>query len=616
MNRITSLLLLLTIAIVFSVSMSSCEKESLENNSQKTTTTSISQEGMMVLGNKLDNPYTLENMQSALDLLQQENGFPSITLQASHYYVRFLPKTLEEYNLIHDESVGLILFDHPLDYEIIVEGNYYQDPEFIGKDYTWQYTVVPVDFNFPNGVFYEIIDNAFIPDESNMWNTENGLDNGQLELLIEKAHLITNNSEEEGGQKTTASWWTPTATIIALDNTGLQLLPTSNSTPHTLAPNGYTYVEGIKVTAYHFFKLSKGFTNNVGFATMNKNYKYKVRYRLIFKTDRFRIAYILPFIQQKMVGPKKRGHWNPFINWINSELDIKSTMMFMAAYDFIHRPQIRFPINNPYSGSTLFPTTLVIDNGLEDAASHAILGAFNIVWRYTEGENTTSRVYRTTIHELGHLAHKMAVPFRYDDFILNWLINESKQALGESWAEGVEWYIADQKYVYTNLSYGQRTRIHNPNTGDVETYTQLVRDLIDTFNENFIIWNSQLTEIQLPYKSYYIIEKGKLFYSPGPGGTCPVPGSQLVGTKCYLEDLPPMYDFEIWNTSTGHQHIQFTVPDPNSDLPFDPVSGYSMAEIQQALHQSRDWHEWRQNLEQISNNPDNPKLLQFFNQWF
>ncbi|MDE6508516.1 MAG: hypothetical protein K2L04_08660 [Alistipes sp.] len=109
-----------------------------------------------------DNPYSLLNVQNAMDKVCQEEGKPLVTLQPTHYYVRFLPKDSTEYNRLLD-STNLILFCYPLDRELTDE-----DVDFFEKDtvdtygYPWMYTKVPTDYVFPEDILHEILDEVVI----------------------------------------------------------------------------------------------------------------------------------------------------------------------------------------------------------------------------------------------------------------------------------------------------------------------------------------------------------------------------------------------------------------------------------------------------------------------
>ena len=79
----------------------------------------------IVLGEKLEDPYAIQNITKALArLYPTKAGREDLT--PTDLYVRFLPTTDEEVETL--VSLGLHLTDHPLDYRIVVEGDWYHDP--------------------------------------------------------------------------------------------------------------------------------------------------------------------------------------------------------------------------------------------------------------------------------------------------------------------------------------------------------------------------------------------------------------------------------------------------------------------------------------------------------
>ena len=115
--------------------------------------------GMMVLGRQLEDPYSVRNITKALESLYPTKA-GSVDVSETDLYVRFLPKSQEEYDYLL--TLGVEMLDHPLDYEIVREGDYYHDPEIPEGDITWQYAVVRPDFEFPEGVMYEVLDHCHI----------------------------------------------------------------------------------------------------------------------------------------------------------------------------------------------------------------------------------------------------------------------------------------------------------------------------------------------------------------------------------------------------------------------------------------------------------------------
>ena len=116
-----------------------------------------------ILGEKLNNPYSLSNMSSSLTSLSSTRSeFAGASIKANALYVRFLPQNMEDVAYLENQR-SLTLFDHPLDYELEVIGDYYQDPEIPEGQITWLYTTVGVDFQFPGHIRYEILEPVYIP---------------------------------------------------------------------------------------------------------------------------------------------------------------------------------------------------------------------------------------------------------------------------------------------------------------------------------------------------------------------------------------------------------------------------------------------------------------------
>ena len=115
--------------------------------------------GMIELGEKLEDPYTVENVQKAVRSLYPTKA-DRVDIRPTDLYVRFLPATDGDLAVL--EGLGLYLMDHPMDYRIAREGDYYHDPAVADESITWQYAVVPRDFDFPSGVRYEVLDRCYI----------------------------------------------------------------------------------------------------------------------------------------------------------------------------------------------------------------------------------------------------------------------------------------------------------------------------------------------------------------------------------------------------------------------------------------------------------------------
>lgn len=134
----------------------------------------------IVLGAKIpENPYTVSNMQTAATLVAQEEGNDhgdifladnfvrrrtAVTnIAATHKYVKITPRSdadVEYLQGLDDNSNDeIVLHDHPLDYEVLTEGNYYVQVDYDSvSDLSPVYVVLPVNYNLRSGIVYTVLD--------------------------------------------------------------------------------------------------------------------------------------------------------------------------------------------------------------------------------------------------------------------------------------------------------------------------------------------------------------------------------------------------------------------------------------------------------------------------
>lgn len=131
-----------------------------------------------ILGNQLQgNPYSVSVMQQAsINLYGNSSG-----IAVNKLYVRFKPANDDQ--LFTLEALDLDLFDHPLDYEVLHQGDYYPQPGIGPDEIPWLYGIVDVGFQPPAGIQYEILQNVHIPDKD-IW-------------LEQEAFRITGNTMDD-----------------------------------------------------------------------------------------------------------------------------------------------------------------------------------------------------------------------------------------------------------------------------------------------------------------------------------------------------------------------------------------------------------------------------------
>ena len=220
---------------------------------------------MIVLGGKLDDPYTVSNVETALSSL-----YPSKAgrqgLKPTDIYVRFLPKDEAEYDSLVE--AGMHLTDHPLDYEILREGDYYHDPELDEDEITWQYAVLRADTEIPKGIRCEVLDECYIAD-NDVATRADGIDWAAVER---EAFRITGNAgmlepAVRGGTGSAC----PSGRLCIVDPR------------HGSAEEG---IAGVKVSCNTFVKFAHAYTDQEGYYSMSREFSSELRYRIVFQNEK------------------------------------------------------------------------------------------------------------------------------------------------------------------------------------------------------------------------------------------------------------------------------------------------------------------------------------------
>ncbi len=153
-----------------------------------------------ILGEKLNNPYSLENMQNAYDELHSGAISKSGTiLEPTHLYLRFNPQSQEELDKLEADT-NLLVFGFPIDRDIVAEGDIYNDPLVEGNNY--QYATVEVGYPIPD-VEYTVEQELYNLDEVSNKSLSKSA-NADWELLKQKSFELTGNEIEV--QEFSKSW--------------------------------------------------------------------------------------------------------------------------------------------------------------------------------------------------------------------------------------------------------------------------------------------------------------------------------------------------------------------------------------------------------------------------
>lgn len=229
-----------------------------------------------LLGNQLQgNPYSVSVMQQAsINLYGNSSG-----IAVNKLYVRFKPANDDQ--LFTLEALDLDLFDHPLDYEVLHQGDYYPQPGIGPDEIPWLYGIVDVGFQPPAGIQYEILQNVHIPDKD-IWLeqeafriTGNTMDDS-CGIIVNRLPLPCDDPcnpgpgcplpspECGGGGDVPPDPRVPTGKLYVWDNR----LDNGTGGQGTIVP-----VRRIRVIARNFLKTERVYTNDAGAFAFTKKFK-------------------------------------------------------------------------------------------------------------------------------------------------------------------------------------------------------------------------------------------------------------------------------------------------------------------------------------------------------
>ncbi|SNR14605.1 T9SS type A sorting domain-containing protein [Tenacibaculum jejuense] len=434
----------------------------------------------IVLGKKLVNAYSVENMQKAFNSLskQKKTKSPLTYISANHLYVRFLPKDNKELHELMNVSI-LELFDHPLDYEIEQEGNYYHDPSIPDDRPTWYYTVIKIEDIIPEAIqhiTYQVLEELFLPpDNSSAVNFYTDLE--------EKSLILTKNSVTA----TRSPKYRPSGQILVSN-------PISGSIYRE--NERYDGVPNVVGRVRKWFKISKGITDNDGYFQVSKKFRGKVNFGVIYKNQH---ASILPgpfsplylyYGGAFLDGPRREGHWEYRSHRGTSSYKWGAIMRGVHDYHYTYAPNLDIlpppnklriaAFNFPFIERPFAPMFHQQDN---QSFGFAIPGDFSDI--YIDQQNKPyHNIYDIVIHELGHAAHWRWVgnwAYLFLELTDSTRYKQSRMAT-EAWADGIADYASKFKF---NLHSVHPYACNDLDERIDDLYPKfIVRDLMDNKQSN------------------------------------------------------------------------------------------------------------------------------------
>lgn len=390
----------------------------------------------IVLGDRLENPYKTENITKALQSLYPTKA-DRIDVKTTDLYVRFLPADENEFRQL--EGLGLHLTDHPLDYSIKVDGDWYHDPSVPQGDVTWQYAVVAHDFDFPD-IPYEIIDECYIS-ENDPATRSDGIDWSAVER---EAYVLTGNEA---------------MLAPALTKAGGKVVPSGRITiVDPDADGGKPFgVAGVRISCNSFVKFDHAYTDRDGYYNMEKEYASDLRYRMVFQNEKgFSLGFNMVLVPASVstLGKSTPEGVNMTVTSDSDDRLFKRCVVNNAAYDYYSRCAVE-DLNLKLPPSDL---RIWLFNSMEASSAvmlhhGAVIGSELIskfmgkvisVVKYfmpditigTKELNDYAGIYSTVCHELAHASHYSKVGNEYWNNYICYVIQSFIRTGGMTYGDG------------------------------------------------------------------------------------------------------------------------------------------------------------------------------------
>jgi hypothetical protein len=539
---------LLFIAMSTLLLNSSCQKSDIEPMQWD-------DEGLITLGKKLENPYTVQNMRQAYSNLKSTKlSVPDYEISTTHYYVRFLPDKENELTINALDSL-VFLSEMPLDYEFDGDGYYFHDPSLPYEGPTWLYGVIEKNDEIPD-IPYQILAELFLTPTSE--NLQKNFDDKWVEFFDELEHealRITDNLENDDEVKSSKNdSWTPKGRITAWDDIA----------------NDYIGIEHVRVRVRRWFRTLNAITDAEGYYQCTESFKRPAKYKIVWKRHNFSIvtnntrindiddmysndismsprppeaestlAQIVVYSiaatgckRMQYIGPKKIGDWNVRIPK-GTPYHLHAITFKAAAFYYygdiggLSRP----PLNDDIGTQLKINVNFETDKSFSRHAAHKprARSFLDPAWiSINDNRIYTDELFGMVIRQLAHASLFFKNKSAY---------NNGDDELIYSWPMGVDYYLTKKSYPRYKLAYSR-----GDNAGIVE-------DLMDDFSIKYC-------DFQDFYQNF----------------------------------IPVEY--------------------------FDSVSGYTITQIESALSGAKTVDDWKNNLKNMFNNETENNLDEAFDFWF
>lgn len=491
-------------------------------------------------------PFTVTNMQKAyLSLVSnptvpnREQLSPKLAIQPTHFYCVFTPPDSQSVDALFADPL-LDVTEEPLShkddtFEPLLPDNGVsifddKDDNYFNSEDMVYYATVPVGYKLPN-VPYTILEYFYFPPED-LTEGDKGPTSSILalhstsimEMLEMESMKLTYNLEEEdmlglefiGTQNNNISL---TQAVNSGLNTGELHIDYSNFVAASssqrrrrwTAEGTLTFEEDVfsgpervqplmgalvKVRKWGFLVIGQGYTNRDGYYYAGRPRTKYVKYSVYFENrdEEFSVRAGSRFVQAKHRDRQryKRQGYNKY--FASGDRKHFHAMICNAAFDYMNRAVSHYQLFDPKDGRDVIPLVAKFTRDVSSQfTGDALVAPYIRISRIRQGSYRGSDgVYATTVHELTHAGH-----YEHDTgfFISLHSGFKDRKVMRESWAEGVETKLTNDRYLAINSAYLATNRTHSSDViwndwrqrtlaNDMGKYTPLVIDLMDDIDQS------------------------------------------------------------------------------------------------------------------------------------
>ncbi|GAB2653341.1 hypothetical protein GCM10027036_03290 [Flavihumibacter cheonanensis] len=243
-----------------------------------------------ILGSKLlGAPYSLVKMKQAYVNLTGS----SIGVVENQKYIRFKPTNNNQ--LAQLEDMDIDLFDYPLDYELIQEGDYYDDGVTPIEQIPWLYAVVDMNFVAPSGITTEVLQTLHVPNDYRIENeafriTGNyvdtaGCSSGSSSAIMESmssssCDCSSRPSALECDCRVVCGF---SPCLTPLPPVPVIRIPAGKITVNDDVLQADVGIKKVRLVARRFLKIERTYTDNIGNYYFTKSFRNKFTMIMKFK---------------------------------------------------------------------------------------------------------------------------------------------------------------------------------------------------------------------------------------------------------------------------------------------------------------------------------------------